>query len=154
VYDGGCVLGEHLQRERGDSADNDNGFDAVAVEKSQFLLRLAPRTRRPESNTAECLVGCLEGLLTQVQESKGMSAPGPTAQSLAAHVDARAWTFVQALPVLTLHPPLSTPSSLAQDSKSLAPACGTWKALPAPSLKPSLCEPAASTPERAGQRRP
>jgi hypothetical protein len=115
--------------------------------KSRFLLRLVPRTRRPESDTAECLMERLEGLLVQVQESKGMFAPVPAIRSLAAHVDTRAGPFVQALPVLTLRPPSSTPSSLAQDSKSPAPSCGTWKALPAPGLRLSLRT-------RSKQRRP
>jgi hypothetical protein len=46
-----------------DDTNDDDWFDDVAVEKSQFLLRLAPRIRRPESNTSEYLVGRLEGLL-------------------------------------------------------------------------------------------
>ena len=51
-----------------DGADDDNGFDAVAVEKSRFLLWIASRTWRLESNTAECLVRRLEGLMVQVQQ--------------------------------------------------------------------------------------
>lgn len=43
------------------------GVGGVIIEKSRFLMKLAPRIRRLESDTVKCLVVRLEGLLMQVR---------------------------------------------------------------------------------------
>eukprot|EP01082_Thalassiosira_pseudonana_P005647 g5361.t1 g5361 contig2:380600-383244(+) len=43
------------------------GVSGVIIEKSRFLMKLAPRIRRLESDTVKCLVVRLEGLLMQVR---------------------------------------------------------------------------------------
>jgi len=43
------------------------GLNGVIMEKSRFLMKLAPRIRRLESDTAKCLVGRLESLLAKVR---------------------------------------------------------------------------------------
>jgi len=49
------------------SANGGGGINGVIMEKSRFLMKLAPRIRRLESDTAKCLVGRLESLLTKVR---------------------------------------------------------------------------------------
>jgi len=49
------------------SANGSGGINGVIMEKSRFLMKLAPRIRRLESDTAKCLVGRLESLLTKVR---------------------------------------------------------------------------------------
>jgi len=44
-----------------------SGINGVIMEKSRFLMKLAPRIRRLESDTAKCLVGRLESLLVKVR---------------------------------------------------------------------------------------
>jgi hypothetical protein len=46
---------------------NDSELNGVIIEKSRFLMKLAPRIRRLESDTAKCLVGKLEELLACVR---------------------------------------------------------------------------------------
>jgi len=46
---------------------NDADTNGVIMEKSRFLMKLAPRIRRLESDTAKCLVNKLEELLTCVR---------------------------------------------------------------------------------------
>lgn len=48
------------------STDN-TSLNAVIMEKSRFLMKLAPRIRRLESETAKCLVSTLEDLLVRVR---------------------------------------------------------------------------------------
>ena len=43
------------------------GVNNVIMEKSRFLMKLSPRIRRLESDTAKCLVGRLESLLIKVR---------------------------------------------------------------------------------------
>ena len=61
VPDGGAVLPS--------LDDDERGIDGVAMEKSRFLMKLAPRIRQLESDTAKCLVGRLESLLAKVREA-------------------------------------------------------------------------------------
>ncbi|KAL7522455.1 hypothetical protein ACHAWX_007243 [Stephanocyclus meneghinianus] len=46
---------------------NDSELNGVIMEKSRFLMKLAPRIRRLESETAKCLVGKLEELLASMR---------------------------------------------------------------------------------------
>lgn len=46
---------------------NDSELNGVIMEKSRFLMKLAPRIRRLESETAKCLVGKLEELLACIR---------------------------------------------------------------------------------------
>eukprot|EP00584_Thalassiosira_punctigera_P007234 CAMPEP_0172538914 /NCGR_PEP_ID=MMETSP1067-20121228/10199_1 /TAXON_ID=265564 ORGANISM="Thalassiosira punctigera, Strain Tpunct2005C2" /NCGR_SAMPLE_ID=MMETSP1067 /ASSEMBLY_ACC=CAM_ASM_000444 /LENGTH=984 /DNA_ID=CAMNT_0013324507 /DNA_START=27 /DNA_END=2981 /DNA_ORIENTATION=- len=48
----------------------DGGINGVVMEKSRFLMKLAPRIRRLESDTAKCLAGRLESLLAKVRRLK------------------------------------------------------------------------------------
>ena len=53
-----------------DTSSVTSGINGVIMEKSRFLMKLAPRIRRLESDTAKCLVGRLESLLTKVRHLK------------------------------------------------------------------------------------
>jgi len=56
------------------SLDDDGNANGIVMEKSRFLMKLAPRIRRLESDTSRCLTGRLEGLLAKVRrltEEKG-----------------------------------------------------------------------------------
>ncbi|KAL7530708.1 hypothetical protein ACHAXR_003637, partial [Thalassiosira sp. AJA248-18] len=50
-----------------DASSMTSGINGVIMEKSRFLTKLSPRIRRLESDTAKCLVGRLESLLTKVR---------------------------------------------------------------------------------------
>ena len=50
-----------------DTSSLTSGINGVIMEKSRFLMKLAPRIRRLESDTAKCLVGRLESLLVKVR---------------------------------------------------------------------------------------
>lgn len=50
-----------------DTSSITSGINGVIMEKSRFLMKLSPRIRRLESDTAKCLVGRLESLLTKVR---------------------------------------------------------------------------------------
>lgn len=43
-------------------------MNSVIIEKSRFLMKLSPRIRKLESDTAKCLVGKLEELLTRIRQ--------------------------------------------------------------------------------------
>ncbi|KAL3788091.1 hypothetical protein HJC23_008153 [Cyclotella cryptica] len=47
---------------------NDSELNGVIIEKSRFLMKLAPRIRRLESDTSKCLVGKLEELLACIRD--------------------------------------------------------------------------------------
>ena len=46
---------------------NDCDMNGVIIEKSRFLMKLSPRIRKLESDTAKCLVAKLEELLTCIR---------------------------------------------------------------------------------------
>lgn len=52
-----------------DATGASSGINGVIMEKSRFLMKLAPRIRRLESDTAKCLVATLESLLVQVRSA-------------------------------------------------------------------------------------
>ena len=51
-----------------DTSSATSGINGVIMEKSRFLMKLAPRIRRLESDTAKCLVGRLESLLAKLRQ--------------------------------------------------------------------------------------
>ncbi|KAL9188400.1 hypothetical protein ACHAXT_006778 [Thalassiosira profunda] len=59
-----------------DTSSAASGINGVVMEKSRFLMKLAPRIRRLESDTAKCLVGRLESLLAKVRHLAEESADG------------------------------------------------------------------------------
>ena len=78
------------------SLDDDGNANGVVMEKSRFLMELAPRIRRLEGDTSRCLTGRLEGLLVKVRrltEEKGDddgSHPAAARSAVAAAADGNA----------------------------------------------------------------
>ena len=65
--DGGSIGNIDASLDNNEGSNSNNNSNVVMMEKSRFLVKLAPRIRRLESDAARCLISRLEGLLINVR---------------------------------------------------------------------------------------